>query len=768
MKKYLILFLLASILSAKEVYKQIRIYYQNQDQLFQLLQLGIDIDHSHGEKNEWIEFAIAESKLSTLNSNFFDYEIIHQNLEEFYLSRLEHDFESRDFELGSMGGYYTFDEIEEQLDKLHENFPNLITEKLSLGQTLEGRDVWMVKISDNPNVDEDEPEMLYTGLHHAREPMSYMNLFYFMNWLTENYGIDPEATALVDNRELYFLPAINPDGLVYNQQIAPNGGGMQRKNMKESCLSSPDGIDLNRNYSFMWGYDDSGSSSDGCSETYRGAMPFSELETQIVKEFVESHDFPIALNYHSYSNLLIYPYGYDPSIPVPQNDLDIFLEYGEIMTQYNNYLLGTGIETVGYTVNGEACDWMYGAEGIFAYTPEIGSGQDGFWPQTSRIVPLAEENLYPNQFLGLVGGSKFQVDISVPEGPYNIDGNYPLNISVFNQGLTDSNGEVTVEIVSSDNLNFELEEIILSELDSREVLDLGQITYFTINSSQGSVETITVNVYDMDNYIYSKSIQIITGETQLFVEQNFESSTNWTVGEFGDYATDGIWELGNPNPTYDDFNNIVQPDDDHTPDGTNCYFTANGNNPSSPGQSDVDGGRTTLISPVYDLSDYEGAIVSYWKWYSNNQGNNPGTDYWQVLVSNDGGNWINLENTNISNSFWKLEQFYLNDFVDMTSEVQFKFIAEDVYYDNDNGSGGSLIEAAIDDFKLQVFLEQEQCDVGDLNQDTLFNVQDIVIMVNVILGPIDNHFSFLCFADMNADGQLNVQDIVILVNLILS
>ena len=154
MKKYLILFLLASILSAKEVYKQIRIYYQNQDQLFQLLQLGIDIDHSHGEKNEWIEFAIAESKLSTLNSNFFDYEIIHQNLEEFYLSRLEHDFESRDFELGSMGGYYTFDEIEEQLDKLHENFPNLITEKLSLGQTLEGRNVWMVKISDNPNLDE--------------------------------------------------------------------------------------------------------------------------------------------------------------------------------------------------------------------------------------------------------------------------------------------------------------------------------------------------------------------------------------------------------------------------------------------------------------------------------------------------------------------------------------------------------------------------------------------------------------------------------------
>ncbi len=764
MRKFFILIIISLALS-HENYKEIRLENFNNSALPFLYNIGIDLDHIHKNGN-YIQFAVSDSDLSKIDMYNLTYEIIHENLEEFYASRLTNDYESRDFDLGSMGGYYTLEEIVEHLVEINNTYPNL-TNLISIGTTLENRDVWAIKISDNANIDEDEPEILYTGLHHAREPMSYMNLFYYMYWLLENYQSDDLANHLINNRELWFIPAVNPDGLVYNQSIAPNGGGMQRKNMRETCSGGVDGVDLNRNYSYMWAYDNEGSSPDGCGETYRGTSPFSEPESQIVRDFVQSHNFPIALNYHSYSNLLIYPLGYEYDNPIPEDDLAIFIEYGEDMVQYNGYALGSGPDLL-YPVNGEACDWMYGAEGIFAYTPEIGSGQDGFWPQTSRIVPLAEENLYPNQFLGLVGGSKFQVDISVPEGPYNIDGNYPLNISVFNQGLSDSNGEVTVEIVSSDNLNFELEEILLSELDSREVLDLGQITYFTINSSQGSVETITVNVYDMDNYIYSKSIQIITGETQLFVEQNFESSTNWTVGEFGDYATDGIWELGNPNPTYDDFNNIVQPDDDHTPDGTNCYFTANGNNPSSPGQSDVDGGRTTLISPVYDLSDYEGAIVSYWKWYSNNQGNNPGTDYWQVLVSNDGANWINLENTNISNSFWKLEQFYLNDFVDMTSEVQFKFIAEDIYYDNDNGSGGSLIEAAIDDFKLQVFLEQEQCDVGDLNQDTLLNIQDIVIMVNVILGPIDNHFSFLCFADMNADGQLNVQDIVILVNLILS
>ena len=199
MRNKIILFLLLTMLFAKETYKQVRIYYQSPEDLHLLLESGIDIDHSHGEKNEWIEFVISESKILKLNSLSLKYEIIHDDLETFYVSRLDNDYESRDFELGSMGGYYTFDEIEEQLDKIHESHPDLVTQKVSLGQTLEGRDIWMIKISDNPNLDEDEPEMLYTGLHHAREPMSYMNLFYFMNWLTENYGIDEEATALVDN-----------------------------------------------------------------------------------------------------------------------------------------------------------------------------------------------------------------------------------------------------------------------------------------------------------------------------------------------------------------------------------------------------------------------------------------------------------------------------------------------------------------------------------------------------------------------------------------
>ena len=201
------------ILPAREVYKQVRVYTESEKTLHVLQTAGLDIDLSYHNVGNLIEFAISKSHMDLLDKTQLAYDIIHENLEEFYVSRLDNEYEHRDFELGSMGGYYTFAEIEEQLDKLYTNYPSLITEKVSLGFSLEGRDIWMVKISDNPDIDEDEPEMLYTGLHHAREPMSYMNLFYFMNWLTENYGSDPEATALVNSRELYFIPAVNPDGL---------------------------------------------------------------------------------------------------------------------------------------------------------------------------------------------------------------------------------------------------------------------------------------------------------------------------------------------------------------------------------------------------------------------------------------------------------------------------------------------------------------------------------------------------------------------------
>ena len=672
-----------------------------------------------------------------------------------------------------MGGYYTFSEIEENLDELSNTYPDIISNKISIGETLEGRDIWAIKISDNPNQNENEPEALYTGLHHAREPMSYMNLFYFMHWLGENYEIDPIATHIVNNRELWFIPAVNPDGLIYNQSIAPNGGGMQRKNARQSCSGTPDGVDLNRNYSYMWGYDNSGSSNDGCDETYRGTGPFSEPETQTIRDFVASHDFPIALNYHSYGNLFIYPFGYEYINEAPQEDIDIFIEYGEDMVQFNNYELGTGPDLL-YTVNGEACDWMYGEHGILAYTPEIGQNSDGFWPATSRIFPLAEENLYPNQMVALYSGSKYEVEISVDSSEFLVDESYPLSITVSNKGMGNSNGNVFIIVESSDNLIFELDQITLDEIQAREGYNLGEITFFQVHPSapNGTVEEIKVMIYDGDQYVYEDSIQIILGETISFISEDFENSSGWIVGDIDDNASAGIWERAIPNATYNDANQMVQPNEDYTLQGQFCFITENGSNsnPGNASETDVDGGKTTLFSPIYDLSNYNDAVVSYWKWFTNNLGNNPGTDHWKVDISNDGGiTWNNIEYSNDSNNSWVLKQFLLSDYIgQLTNQIQFKFIAEDIYNEGDQGSGGSLVEAAVDDFSIHAFATDDECELGDLNQDNSINVLDIVFLVNIILGTVELDNVLLCLSDFNQDGSINIQDIVLLVNLILT
>ena len=761
--KYIYIFFTFSLIFANQIYKEIRIDNPNHEIIHTLHDNGLHIDHAHFSDGEYLIFVISEQELEIINSLNINYQIMIDNVEEFYQSRLTGNY-TREFGLGSMGGYYTFDELVQNLDDLYNEYPQFVKEKISIGTTLEGRDIWAIKLSDNPNIDEDETEILYTGLHHAREPMSYMNLFYYMHWLCENYGIEEEATEILNTRELWFIPAINPDGLVFNEEIAPNGGGMQRKNRRLTCPSEPHGIDLNRNYSFQWGLDDEGSTGDGCGETYRGSSSFSEPETQAVRDFVESHDFPIAFNYHSYSNLLIYPFGYSYDNDVPEEDLITFIEYGQEMVQYNGYELGTGPELL-YPVNGEACDWMYGEHEIFAYTPEIGSGQDGFWPATDRIVPLAEENLHPNKFLATHGGAVLKAELETLEGPFIQGEIYPLYLLIENIGLSESRGTTFISFSSSD-LDLELENLEISEIDGRSEIEFGEFGSFTVgqNIDNGTVALINIEITNDDEVCRDAILEILIGEPEIIVNEDFESNSDWTIEST---SSAGFWERGIPNATFYEGQD-VQPGYDHSENGEYCFVTGNGV-ANNVGFDDVDGGSTTLYSPLYNLSEHSTFIVSYWRWYTNNVGDNPGNDLWKVEISNDAGiNWLSLEETNQTDNFWKNLQFTItSELFDISNQMQFRFIAEDIQYPGDGGSGGSIVEAAIDDFSILVFNENDNI-LGDINFDLATDVLDIVLLVNFILDNEVPSNSQINAADLNNDGILNVIDIVNLVNIILS
>ncbi len=301
------------------------------------------------------------------------------------------------FELGSMGGFTRYNEMVAELDQMFALYPNLITAKAPLSATtttIQGRPVYFVKISDNPNSAEGESQALYTGVHHAREPVSMMSLLYFMWYILENYDTDNDIKRLVDNSELYFVPVLNPDGYLYNEATNPNGGGFWRKNRRNNG-GGVYGVDLNRNYAYNWGLNNVGSSGNPSSDLYRGTAPFSEPETQMIRDFILAHDFKTAINNHTYSQYVLNPFGTNEAIPSP--DDDVYYAMGEHMSWQNRYIYGSDWDII-YETNGGANDWHYGEQvakpKIYAFTPEVGSSAEGgFWPNPSFIVPQCQEQM---------------------------------------------------------------------------------------------------------------------------------------------------------------------------------------------------------------------------------------------------------------------------------------------------------------------------------------------------------------------------------------
>ena len=239
--------------------------------------------------------------------------------------------------------------------------------------------------------------MLVTALHHAREPGSVSATVFYLWYLLENYSTNPQVKSIIDNTELYFVPCVNPDGYLFNITSTPGGGGLWRKNMRDN-LDGTMGIDLNRNYGYQWGYDDVGSSPFTGDDTYRGPAAFSEPETQAIKWFSENHHFKLNLNFHTYHNDILYPWGYIGSFQTV--DSVLFYNETEFLTRSSNYRYGTCNQMLDYITNGDSNDWQYGdvttKSKVYAWTHEIGSSVYAFYPPDYQIIPDCQNNLYTN------------------------------------------------------------------------------------------------------------------------------------------------------------------------------------------------------------------------------------------------------------------------------------------------------------------------------------------------------------------------------------
>ena len=179
---------------------------------------------------------------------------------------------------------------------------------------------------------------------------------------------------------------------------------------------------------------------------------------------------------------------------------------------------------------------------------------------------------------------------------------------------------------------------------------------------------------------------------ETVAEDDLESATGWVVGDPADDATTGVWTRVDPLGTG------AQPEDDHSTSGSLCFVTGQGSSGGSVGENDVDGGTTTLYSPVYDLSGAADPVVSYWRWYSNDQGASPNADTFVVQISNNGGSsWSDVEVVGPTGAGtsggWNQHTFSVNDIVAPSATVQLRFQASDL-------GSGSIVEAAIDDLQI--------------------------------------------------------------------
>jgi hypothetical protein len=527
-----------------ELYHRVKIN-TGKDGLGKLARAGIAVDHGTYKKGIYFITDLSESEIQAVKQAGLTYTVLIEDVSNYYRKRNEKKSAEKptgadgctecetfttplNFQLGSMGGFFTYAEMLNMLDSMKSKYPALITTRqpLSAGTTLQGRPLYYVKISDNAETAETEPQALYTALHHAREPESLSQLIFYMWYLLENYNTNAHVKYLVDHTEMYFVPCVNPDGYVYNQTNNPGGGGMWRKNRRNNGSSF--GVDINRNYGKFWGYDNDGSSPNGNNDTYRGPSAFSEPETQMVRDFCNAHQFRIALNAHTFSNLLIYPFGHIPSYQTP--DSAVFQKFAGDMAACSGFLVGTGDMTVGYVTNGDSDDWMYGEQAtkgkIFSMTPEAGDQDDGFWPDIQRIIPIAKQTM--DQNLDAAKLLTAFAEVKTTNEPSMTAFSEFVNFEFQRTGLT--NGTFTVSLIPlSTNINaVGASRIFNNPAHLQQYKDSVSIT---LNSNAGA-DNVVKYVLKWENntgYSVADTITRYYGQTELAFYSNGNSLDSFTT-----------------------------------------------------------------------------------------------------------------------------------------------------------------------------------------------------------------------------------------------
>ncbi|MFF9023692.1 M14 family metallopeptidase [Streptomyces eurythermus] len=294
--------------------------------------------------------------------------------------------------------YHNYAEANAEIDQRLAAYPGIMNKRV-IGKSYQGRDIVAIKVSDNVGTDENEPEVLFTAHQHAREHLTVEMALYLLRELGAGYGSDSRITNLVNSREIWIVPDLNPDGGEYD--IASGSYRSWRKNRQPNSGSSYVGTDLNRNWNYKWGCC-GGSSGSTSSETYRGSAAESAPEVKVVADFVRGRvvggkqQITAGIDFHTYSELVLWPFGWtyaDTATGMTADDAAAFQAVGRKMAASNGYTAEQSSDL--YITDGTIDDYLWGTQKIFSYTFEMypaSSSGGGFYPPDEVIERETSRN----------------------------------------------------------------------------------------------------------------------------------------------------------------------------------------------------------------------------------------------------------------------------------------------------------------------------------------------------------------------------------------
>lgn len=694
---------------------------------------------SHQVRNGEIDLHVSSSARQTLERAGVPLEVLIADVPGLIETQAKERAARRGAAEGGIAGEDWFADVKDlpainaKLDEWIANHPGLVT-PIVVGTSLESRPIRGVRISLAPT-GEPVPAFLFNACQHAREWATPMVAMLLAEQLIEGAAGDPLITSMLQGAEVFIVPVVNPDGYKYSWDEVR----LWRKNRRNNG-NGTFGVDLNRNWGFQWGGE--GASANPNSDTYRGPAPFSEPETQALRDFVLGNGRIIGhIDFHSYSQFIMWPWSWTSQLCI---DEPLFASLGAAMQDAVEMAHGlqytTGpIYTTIYPASGSSVDWAYGAAGAKSTTIEVrDEGNYGFLIPPEEVRPCAEEN---------ASAALAMMKTLLVPGFLSIDGGMPDNalpgdatpITVFATPLTGTfaaSPRLFARIGTSGAFTM-IESVPIG--DDRYATELPAAPCAAVIDWyiewQGARSSVT-----LPDAAPSEVFRTPVAAFATVFMDDLEVTSGWVPGAPGDTATSGQWVRVDPIGT------TAQPENDHTPTGSICWVTGQGAIGGPAGAADVDNGITTLTTPLLDGSDPD-SIVRYWRWYSNNLGGNPNEDSMLVLFSLDGTTWLPLEQVSQSATEWVEASFRIGDFVQPPGSFRLRFVARDL-------AGGSLVEAAIDDLSI----EATACVPipADLNQDGVVDGVDLAIVLGA-WGACDG-----CIADLDGNGSVDGADLALI------